>query len=156
AATASAVYAGVLYDAAQMAQWDAATLAFAQSRLRVTSALWGAISPSCSIPAYRLSMGASLGRLGGLARVWRPALDRALGIRDDAVVIDCRSAPYVAAWRPRADRLVTVRVMADDHGRRTVVTHLAKHTRGVFVGRVMRARVELESPAHVLSVAQDL
>jgi cytoplasmic iron level regulating protein YaaA (DUF328/UPF0246 family) len=67
-APAATVYAGVLYEAARAHVWDARMLARAHERVRIVSALWGALSPTDKIPAYRLSMATPLPRLGTLAR----------------------------------------------------------------------------------------
>ena len=48
------------------------------------------------------------------------------------MVVDCRSAAYAAAWKPPARRTLLVRVeQAHADGTRTVVSHAAKHTRGL-------------------------
>ena len=99
-ATAATVYSGVLYDAAGMATWDGPTLERAQSHVRIVSALWGAVSPADPIPAYRLSMGTSLGRIGPLASFWRRHLPRELdALADGRLVVDCRSASWRASAR---------------------------------------------------------
>lgn len=139
AAPAARVYTGVLYDAAGMAAWDAATLTRASSRLRIVSALWGAVAPGDAIPAYRLSMGTSLGRLGGLGAFWRRHLPSELdALADGRLVIDCRSASYVAAYRPADAPWVSVGVQRELDGRRAVVSHMAKHTRGLLAAHLMR------------------
>ncbi|WNM25550.1 YaaA family protein [Demequina capsici] len=136
---AARVYAGVLYDAASMSSWDDATLTRAASRLRIVSALWGAVSPADPIPAYRLSMGTTLGRLGGLAAFWRKRMaDELDTLADGGLVVDCRSASYIAAYHPSAP-WVTVRVMREQDGKRSVVSHMAKRTRGLLAAHLMRA-----------------
>lgn len=139
-APAARVYTGVLYDAAGMATWDDATLARAASRVRIVSALWGVVSPADLIPAYRLSMATTLGRIGPLATYWRRHL--AAPLTADAagtLVVDCRSSAYVAAWRPTESPWVSVRVMRDLGGKRTVVSHMAKHTRGLLAAHLVAA-----------------
>ena len=127
ATPAAEVYTGVLYDALSLATLDTAARRRANRWLVVVSALHGAVRPSDRITAYRLSMGSTLPQLGPLAALWRPALDQVLpGLAARGVVVDCRSAPYAAAWRPGADlapRWVQVRVPG--------ASHLAKHTRGL-------------------------
>jgi cytoplasmic iron level regulating protein YaaA (DUF328/UPF0246 family) len=95
-------------------------------------------------------MGTSLPGLGPLARLWRPVLERPMAaLAGNEVVVDCRSSSYAAAWTPAgtaARRLVAVRVFTEVSGRRTVVSHLAKHTRG----RV--ARLLLEHPGRLRTV----
>ena len=138
-ATAATVYSGVLYDAAGMATWDGPTLERAQSHVRIVSALWGAVSPADPIPAYRLSMGTSLGRIGPLASFWRRHLPRELdALADGRLVVDCRSASYVAAFRPAASPWVSVGVQRELAGKRAVVSHMAKHTRGLLTAHLLR------------------
>ena len=124
---AGSVYTGVLYAALGLAALDPAAARRAARRLLVVSALFGALRVTDRIPAYRLAMGVSLEPLGPLAAVWRAPLAEALPpLAGRGLVVDCRSAPYAAAWSPVGElgqRWVTVRVPG--------VTHHAKHTRGL-------------------------
>ena len=149
AATMS-VYTGVLYDALDFATLSPGAKRKARSSLRVQSALWGPVGPADQIAPYRLSMSASLPGLGPLARVWRDVLDPVMSeLAGREVIVDCRSSTYATAWQPQGEqarRMVQVRVFTETDGRRTVVSHHAKHTRG----RVARAL--LESPRRVRTV----
>ncbi len=130
----AALYSGVLYDALGLAALPAGARRRATARLLVVSAAWGALRPDDRVPPYRLSMGTSLPGLGALAAFWRPRLAAALPPLATGLVVDCRSSTYAAAWKPEgpvAERTVTVRVLRDEGGRRTVVSHMAKHTRGL-------------------------
>lgn len=156
-APASRVYTGVLYEAAGAARWDAAQLSRAASRVRIVSALWGAVSPADRIPAYRLSMSTSLGRIGALASFWRQHLATELShLAGDGLIVDCRSSSYVAAWRPSAHPTVAVRVERDLHGKRTVVSHMAKHTRGLLTGALVDLAEAPQSSADLADVARTL
>ncbi|GIG55544.1 YaaA family protein [Demequina activiva] len=157
AAPASAVYTGVLYDAAGAAHWTGADLEHAAERVRIVSALWGAVSPSDLIPAYRLSMSTSLGRIGPLASFWRQHLAAELGhLAHGRLVVDCRSSSYVAAWRPAGIPHVSVRVERELHGRRTVVSHMAKHTRGLLTGALVRADAVPETAQDLADAARTI
>lgn len=158
AAPAAQVYTGVLYAAAGLGSLGPAAAARAQASVRIFSGLWGAVAPADRIPAYRLSMDVTLPDVGPLARAWRPALASALDERTSGdVVVDCRSATYVAAWRPpRGADWVEVRVLREVDGKRSVVSHNAKHTRGVLAGRLLRATTEPTTGEDVLKSAQDL
>lgn len=141
AAPAAHVYTGVLYAAADLggALDDPRTAARLGSVLTV-SALWGVVAPHDLVPAYRLSMGTDLPGVGPLARFWREplrALDAAVA---GDVVVDCRSAAYAAAYAPSAGTCerVAVRVVRETDGRRSVVSHHAKHTRGLLTGHLLR------------------
>lgn len=137
AAPAREVYSGVLYSAARLGELSAAQTERAESSVRIVSALWGVVSPADLIPAYRLSMSVDLPGVGPLARFWREPLARALGDRS-GLVVDCRSAAYATAWRPPAGAdWVTVRVVQEQEGRRTVVSHHAKHARGLLTRHLL-------------------
>ena len=140
AAPAAQVYTGVLYAAAGLAELTGTARRRANTSIRIVSALWGVLSPADKIPAYRLSMGTSLPGIGPLARYWSNALgsDLTPNVVGTDVIIDCRSAAYVAAWKPPAGTAwLTVRVVAVNNGERTVVSHLAKHTRGVLTHHLL-------------------
>ncbi len=152
AAPAASVYTGVLYDASQAAKWDARMLARAHERVRIISALWGALCPADKIPAYRLSMTTKMPRLGGLAAIWRPELEAVLRpLAGDGVVVDCRSSAYVAAWPATGCPWVSVKVLRDQGGTRTVVSHMAKHTRGLLTAHLLT----LDTAPHTASDVAD-
>ncbi|MGQ1796981.1 YaaA family protein [Kocuria oceani] len=139
AAPALHVYTGVLYDALDPAGLTAAEREAAAASLVVVSALWGAVRPTDRIPAYRLSMGTELPRLGKLAAHWKRHLPAALGpAAEDRLVVDCRSAAYAAAWRAPRERTVGVKVVRERGGTRTVVSHMAKHTRGLLARHLVQ------------------
>lgn len=151
AAGALEVYTGVLYDALDFTTLSPAGKRRAGRGLRVQSALWGPVGPADRITPYRLSMAVTLPGLGPLARVWRSALAGPLAaLAGDGVVVDCRSSTYAAAWMPTGDaarRLLAIRVFTEVAGRRTVVSHAAKQTRGLV------ARVLLEHPGRLRTAA---
>lgn len=161
AAPASAVYTGVLYSALDLGSLpDGDARARADGAVRVLSALWGLVRPTDRIPAYRLSMSANLPRFGSLASGWRAPLAAELDARAAReLVVDCRSAPYVAAWHPPVGAVdwVSVRVLRELHGRRSVVSHNAKHTRGVLTRHLLvRPGPEPTSPGELLAAAREL
>lgn len=148
---AAARYTGVLYDHLGLATLPAAARARAASRVAIVSGLWGIVRPDDLIPAYRLAMNVTLPAVGRLGAFWRGPLASALP--DEALVVDCRSAAYAAAWKPPAGcTVLAVRVfsVAPDGGR-TVISHMAKATRG-DVTRALLNRPgsrDVESPAEV-------
>ena len=152
ATAAARVYTGVLYDALDLPSLDAAARRRANRWLVVVSALHGAVRPGDRITAYRLSMGVDLPGVGRLAATWRPGLDQVLpGAAGRGVVVDCRSAAYAAAWRPRealASRWVQVRVPG--------ASRQAKHVWGLVARRLCVAGVSPRSvPALAEVVAED-
>ncbi|GAB2676737.1 YaaA family protein [Thalassiella azotivora] len=138
---ASALYTGVLYDALDWPTLPAGAKRRAASRLLVVSAAWGVLAPGDRVPPYRLSMGVDLPGPGPLAAFWRQRLTPVLDPEAEGrVVVDCRSATYAAAWRPdtgRAAAVVAVRVLRESAGRRSVVSHMAKHTRGLVARHLL-------------------
>ncbi len=141
-ARADVIYTGVLYDALDPATLSAAARRRATSRLAVTSALFGMVRPGDRIPAYRLSGDAVLPGVGSVAGAWREVLGEAIvdGMRQ-GLLVDLRSSTYAAFWRPTPDvarRVATVRVLHESDGRRTVVSHFNKATKG----RIVRALLE--------------
>ncbi|WP_369824491.1 YaaA family protein [Cellulosimicrobium sp. CUA-896] len=165
AAPAAEVYTGVLFAAADLAgalAESGETARRAADDVRVMSGLWGVLSPGDRVPAYRLSMGVTLPDVGRLAAAWRPHLATVLDARAAGdVVVDCRSATYAAAWKPRtsgedAAHHVAVRVLRETGGRRSVVSHHAKHTRGVLTGHLLRRPGAVASVDDLAKAADEL
>jgi len=141
----SELYSGVLYDALGYSTLSAGTKRRAANRLLVISAAWGALRPADRVPPYRLSMGTTLPGHGPLAGVWRDPLANALG--HDGVIVDCRSSTYVAAWRPATPaKWVSVNVVRERDGVRTVVSHMAKHTRGLVARHLLESGKDPGTP----------
>lgn len=141
-ARADAIYTGVLYDALDVGTLSPAARRRATSRLAVTSSLFGIVRPGDRIPAYRLSGDAVLPGVGSVAGAWREVLGEAItdGMRS-GLLVDLRSSTYATFWRPTKDvsrRVATVRVLHESGGRRTVVSHFNKATKG----RIVRALLE--------------
>jgi cytoplasmic iron level regulating protein YaaA (DUF328/UPF0246 family) len=124
---ALARYTGVLYDELGYASLTGAARRRADSSLVVASALFGLLRPRDPVPAYRLSGGTVLPGLGGLAPVWRPVVEPELAAAT-GLVVDLRSGAYAAL--ARVPGAVQVRVLRDADGRRTVVSHDNKYTKG--------------------------
>jgi cytoplasmic iron level regulating protein YaaA (DUF328/UPF0246 family) len=136
----SRLYSGVLYDALDHAGLDAGAKRRARTRVLVMSAVHGALRLDDGVPPYRAHVCAHVPGLGPagepveLKSFWRDRLVEVLPPLATGVVVDCRSTSYAAMWRPRgevAERTVAVRVLQDTGGRRSVVSHMAKHTRGL-------------------------
>ncbi len=121
ATPAGRLYTGVLYAALEIA-----TLPRGAAReLVIISAQFGALRAADRVPAYRRELDPAL---------WRDGLrDPLAAAAAGRVLLDCRSATYVAAWRPsreRASAWVHVNVVEERDGVRRVVSHMAKKTRG--------------------------
>ena len=141
-APAERIYTGVLYDALGLISLDASAHRRALSRVAVVSSLYGLVRAGERIAPYRLAGGVSLPGLGGVAAHWRAHLDPAVQeMAGRGLVVDLRSSTYAAFWRPAPDlaaRVVTVRVLHEVNGRRQIVSHFNKATKG----RLVRALLE--------------
>lgn len=160
-ARADAVYTGVLYDALGFATLSAAAKRRATARVAVTSSLFGLVRPGDRIPSYRLSGDASLPGLGAVAAHWRealgPAVTAAVGT---GLLVDLRSGMYANFWRPPADlarRVATVRVLHEAaDGKRSVVSHFNKATKGRIVRALLEDGRDPRTPARLADVLRDL
>jgi cytoplasmic iron level regulating protein YaaA (DUF328/UPF0246 family) len=141
AAPAHDVYSGVLYDALGYAGMTAVQKRRAREQCVVMSGLWGAIAFGDRIPAYRLSMSVDLPGTGRLAGFWRKHLAAPL-VRHagTGLIVDCRSSTYAAAWAPPVQQSAAVNVFQLRNGKRTVVSHFAKHTRGELARHLLTRR----------------
>ena len=159
-ARADRVYTGVLYDALGFGSLSAAARRRSATRIAVTSSVFGLVRPSDRIPAYRLSGDTTLPGLGPVAGIWRDVLGDA--VRDslgDGLLVDLRSGTYGAFWRPPADlarRVATVRVLHESNGKRIVVSHFNKATKGRIVRALLEDGRNPRTPAALVAVLRDL
>lgn len=136
----------------------------ANRRILIASALFGVVSATDRIPAYRLSAGSTLPGLPGLAAFWKPSLTKAL-VSLRGPILDLRSGSY-RNLAPITGA-VTVQVLSErPDGTRQVVSHFNKAAKGLVARAVAVAdpvdtggvidvltaaglRVELSSPAQI-------
>lgn len=159
-ARADAVYTGVLYGA-----WSPATLSeagrnFADGHVAMASALFGVVRAGDLIPAYRLSAGVELPRLGPVTALWRKALGPALGeLTGDGLLVDLRSGAYVNLHKPSGElaaRTATIRVLSEVNGARKVVSHFNKATKGEVVRGLCENQVDAATPDELANALRDL
>ncbi len=159
-ARADAIYTGVLYDALDLPALSPAARRRAASRLLVTSALFGVVRPTDRIPAYRLSGDVSLPGLGPVAAVWREALGPAVtGALGTGLLVDLRSTTYAAFWRPPAElapRVAAMRVLLEQDGRRSVVSHFNKHTKGRVTRDLLESGEQPRTPGGLAALLGEL
>lgn len=145
------LYTGVLYDALDLSSLEVGAARRAARRLRVVSALYGAVRMTDRLAPYRLSMSVNLPGVGPLASAWRPHLEQVLPAEArSGLVLDCRSSTYAAAWVPQGDlasRWVAVRVPG--------ATHMAKHTRGLVARALCEEPSDPRRPDVLVDVLQD-
>ena len=160
AAAAERVYTGVLYDALGLTDLDASAHRRALARVAIVSSLYGLVRPGERIAPYRLGGGVNLPGLGVVAAHWRSVLDPV--VREAAgsgLVVDLRSSTYAAFWRPDADlapRVLTVRVLHEVAGRRQVVSHFNKATKGRLVRSLLEDGRDARSPRAFAALLADL
>jgi len=153
-APAAEVYAGVLYQYLALTEMSPSARARADDDVLVASALWGVVGLEDPIPAYRMSMGADIRSLRrGLPAFWRKPLAATLPDADDQLVLDLRSGSYAAAWRPKRSTVVQVRAVTPAG---TVVSHMAKATRGRVARAVLEAPSAPAEPAAIAALANGI
>ena len=155
------LYDGVLYEAAKFAQiFSSGAPAQGgqgqedqyqgdQRQLEeltlVFSALFGPVRLTDLITPHRLSGSVKLPGQGSVASIWSKALKELLAQQlSGHVVVDLRSAEYGAMYRPTRGSdclLLNIGVAKVDPatGKRSVVSHWAKHTRGLLAGALLEA-----------------
>lgn len=139
------VYSGVLYDALDGARPQQ------EGQVLVTSALFGVVDAADRIPAYRLSAGSRVSRLGTAGSWWRTrlAVQSSAISRRGGLIIDCRSGAY-RSMMPITGA-VEVSAVREVKGRRSVISHEAKRYRGVLAALLLR---EASTPREVSEVVE--
>lgn len=146
------VYSGVLFDALGYPTLSPRARGRARKHVVIASGLWGLVRPTDRIPAYRLSGAVSLPGLGTVAGAWKGPVSTVLG-DTPGLIIDLRSGTYVSLGpipATAADRAVTVRVLQERDGRRSVVSHHNKATKG----RLLRSLLESRSTPRTAKALQ--
>ena len=155
-APAGEIYTGVLYDALDLATLPKRSRARAASDIAIASALFGLLRIDDPIPAYRLSGDATLPGVGKLATTWREVVPAAIAdAAGRGVVLDLRSSAYVALGPlppELTERSLVARVLQDKGGKRTIVSHHNKATKG----RIVRGLLAQPRPRTVDGVAEAL
>lgn len=150
------VYTGVLYGELGWADLDDAARERGRSSLAIASALFGLLRPEDLIPAYRMSGSVTLPRLGTVASRWKPVVPAALvDLADGELVLDLRSGTYVALGQAPAGS-VTMRVLTEKDGRRSIVSHSNKATKGRVVRQVLAEAVEAKDADSLADALRDL
>lgn len=159
AAPAHQVYTGVLYDALDYPSLPEVARRRAREEVLVFSGLFGVVALGDRIPNHRLTVTATLPGIGRMSSWWKPRLSPLLDEKaaHAGVIIDCRSGGYAAQWKAPADSTVTVDVFQVRDGKRTVVSHFAKHTRGLVARQLLLAGPRVvkspETAAEVVAAA---
>ena len=157
-ARADTVYTGVLFEHLDPASFTADERTRADHALAIASALFGLVRPGDPIPAYRLSAGVSLPRLGTVASRWKPLLPAAIEeLADGHLVVDLRSGGYVNLGKPPASvTSATMRVLHEKDGKRSVVSHFNKATKGRVVRQLLSEDIDAKRPDDLADALRDL
>ncbi|MCC6497827.1 MAG: peroxide stress protein YaaA [Propionibacteriaceae bacterium] len=151
-APAAEVFTGVLYAAAGLPGLLRRPAIADRVRRDVLIALplLGLVGAADPIPASRLAPGPIPG-VGGLGAFWRAELACLDARVAGELVVDLRSAEFMQLWRPPATAdWVSVRVEQEVDGVRRVVSHHAKHLRGVLVHHLLTSRGAVPTDAAAL------
>lgn len=111
----------------------------------VFSALFGPVRLTDLITPHRLSGSVKLPGQGSVASIWSKALKELLTQQlSGHVVVDLRSSEYGVMYRPaRGGECLTLNIgvakVNPATGKRSVVSHWAKHTRGLLAGALLEA-----------------
>lgn len=159
-APAGTIYTGVLFGELDLHSLDVLARVRADATVTVASALFGLVRLTDPIPPYRLSGGVTLPRLGPVASRWRPVLPTVLDEETaDGLLVDLRSGTYVGLGKPPAslaDRTATVRVLHEQDGRRSIVSHFNKATKGRLVRALLQDGAEPTSVDELAVAWRDL
>lgn len=150
AAPAAEVYTGILYQRLELPKLSAKV----RRQVLIASFLWGVVRPEDRIPHYRFSPKTRLEGIGPPATYWRPALEGALPDKEGDLIVDMRSGPYVAAWKPRRATLLSVRAFTETSGKRKSVSHMAKAVRGDVARVLLEAKTPPANPEATAVIAE--
>ncbi len=143
-APAIEVYTGVLFDALDVTSLGKPARRRLQASTVISSALFGLVRPGDLIPAYRLSGDVSLPGIGAPAAHWRDLVGEVIN-QTSGVIIDLRSQMYAnlgPITAEAASRTVSARILLEKNGKRSVVSHHNKASKG----RLVRALIERSAP----------
>jgi len=139
-APAIEVYTGVLFDALDVTSLGKLARRRLQASTVISSALFGLVRPDDLIPAYRLSGDVALPGIGAPATHWRDTVGEVIN-QSSGVIIDLRSQMYASLGpipAEAASRTVSARILLEKNGKRSIVSHHNKASKG----RLVRALVE--------------
>ena len=152
------VYTGVLFKALDAGSLRAAERRRLNRLVAISSALFGLVRPDDLIPAYRLSGDTSLPALGTMSAVWRDQVSTEFE-QHPGVILDLRSGAYVALGPIPpgvASRSLVGRVLHEHAGKRSIVSHHNKATKGRIVRSLVQANAKPTTVADLITVFEAL
>lgn len=129
---ASKIYTGVLYQALDFDSLNSAAKKRAVKCILIFSAAYGVVRIDDLISTYKFKP---------VAKYWRDSLSETLSDVADELIVDCRSSTYQTMWAANPENTVAIRVFTLVDGKKKVITHMSKKTRGEV------ARVLIQGPA---------
>lgn len=157
-ARADHIYTGVLFGELDAQSFDDSSRARFEERVAIASALFGLVRPHDQIPAYRMSGSVTLPRLGSVSSRWKPVIPEAISrLAEDGLVVDLRSGTYVALGKPEEHvESTTMRVLQEANGKRSIVSHFNKATKGRIVRDLVTENVEAKTNVELSEALEDL
>ena len=152
------VYTGVLFESLDAGSLRAAECRRLNRLVAISSALFGLVRPDDLIPAYRLSGDTSLPALGTMSAVWRDQVSAEFE-QHPGVILDLRSGAYVALGPIPpgvASRSLVGRVLHEHAGKRSIVSHHNKATKGRMVRSLVQAGSKPRTVAGLITVLEAL
>ncbi|HVV29278.1 MAG TPA: peroxide stress protein YaaA [Mycobacteriales bacterium] len=136
-------YTGVLYDALDYRGAPAALRRRLDAQLIIVSGLLGLVRGGDPVPDYKLPIGARVPGLGRLGSFWKPHLAGALEpCTARRVVWDLLPVAHAAAAPVRRTRAHwRVRVLREQGGRRSTVSHDNKAVKGALARVLVAERI---------------
>lgn len=141
-------YRGDAYQGLDAQSLSAASVAWAEGRLRILSGLYGALSPMTGVAAYRLEMGLSLPGFGVLSGWWKEAVtDHLMGLMEaGGVLLNLASAEYARAVDKKVirskGRFVDVAFKEKRGDALKAVAIHAKRARGTMARWIIENRID--------------
>jgi cytoplasmic iron level regulating protein YaaA (DUF328/UPF0246 family) len=150
-------YTGVLYDALKQGGLNPDQRLRAKENVLIQSALFGLISSSDRIPAYRLSASSSLPGIN-LKKLWNQAHEVVWPRLEGGVLIDMRSKHYAAlAPIPKEKKHFNLEVLVEERdGTRKPLNHFNKRSKGLFLREVLLANSYPSSVAELKAIAKKI
>ncbi len=134
------VYSGVVFEALSASTLTTKQRERLHAHVLIASGLHGLVRPLDSIAPYRLSANSKITGLPSLQSLWRAPIASILA-NSTGPILDLRSHAYVSlAPIPKVclPRSIAVRVLQESNGKRTVVSHFNKATKGLLVRDLIR------------------
>ena len=140
---ASNVYSGVLYQALGFGSLSKTARVRADKSILIFSAAYGVVKPTDLIASYKFKVD---------AKKWRGALETSLEEIAGELIVDCRSSTYQGMWVPNLENTVGIRVFTLVGGKKKVITHMSKKTRGEVTRFLISQRVAPKTPIELFKL----